>query len=616
MAGMFDYTPGLLALGGGLDSIGDAFKGYMANRQQAALGDQIQSGDLLGAAKTAIAGGDLSTGLKLYELHRKTGDEAGLGERLNNIIGVTATPALQAGRSAAVVPTAAASLPASFASAVAGGETSATDPGAYGTLGMVIPKTGDQAYGKYQVMGTNIRPWTKEILGQEMSPQEFLASPEAQEAVFKGKFGQYASKYGPEGAARAWFAGEGRMNNPNAVDPLGTTVSSYAAGFNRRLGQPPAMQAISTATGGTTPDGTPIDLAASAAEPRRLGPAPTAKPLGQPPPEKDDDPQIADLISKRNQLIGMMPETRGTKYETMVPAAIKSFEEQITYLRNKKDKGEDVQSQTGARMRLAPSLGLQPGTKEWQQYIATGNPGADKAQTEAQVRDQRAADAERYGLQKGSDTYQHYVLTGNLPPAQGDQMKAFEANALQKANDKAFAASQSIAQMEQALKLNEKALSGNFQPGIESFVYRNLPIGVSKHLADPERVIATTEFNNLAQSANLSLGKEMFGARVTNYDEQLLQQLRASVDKSPDERRAILLRLIDNRKAIAAQAANEVNQIRSGEFFKRTKPGDVPDSVIHDNNTKAPPPGFTKAADGEYYKPDPAYPGKFLKWTP
>jgi hypothetical protein len=366
----WDFTSGNAAIGQGLASIGDAFNTYDQRRQMQALGDQIQTGDLLGAAKTAIARGDLSTGLKLYELHRKTGDEAGLGEALKNILGSTATPALQSGRSAAVVPTAAASLPASFASAVAGGETSATDPGAYGTLGMVIPKTGDQAYGKYQVMGANIRPWTKEILGQEMSPQEFLASPEAQEEVFKGKFGQYASKYGPEGAARAWFAGEGGMNNPNAVDPLGTTVSSYAAGFNRRLGQPPAMQAISTATGGTAPDGTPIDLAASTGEPRRLGPAPTAQPLGQPPPEKDDDPQVQDMISRRNQLIGIMPQARGTKYETMIPAAVQSLNDQIKYLRDRKDKGEDVRSSTAERIRLAPSLGFVPGTPEYQAYTS------------------------------------------------------------------------------------------------------------------------------------------------------------------------------------------------------------------------------------------------------
>ncbi len=107
--------------------------------------------------------------------------------------------------------------------------------GRYDILGPAT-KTGDRAHGKYQVMGANIAPWTKEALGREMTPQEFLADKDAQEAVFKTKFGQYAEKYGPEGAAKAWFAGEKGMNNPDAKDVLGTSVSAYADKFNKALG--------------------------------------------------------------------------------------------------------------------------------------------------------------------------------------------------------------------------------------------------------------------------------------------------------------------------------------------------------------------------------------------
>lgn len=123
------------------------------------------------------------------------------------------------------------------ASAIAGIESG----GKYDLLGPVT-KTGDRAYGKYQVMGANIPEWTKTHLGQPMTPEQFLASPEAQDAVFKGQFGQYSQKYGPEGAARAWFAGEGGMNNPNARDQLGTTVQAYADKFNRGYQPTPVAQ--------------------------------------------------------------------------------------------------------------------------------------------------------------------------------------------------------------------------------------------------------------------------------------------------------------------------------------------------------------------------------------
>lgn len=109
--------------------------------------------------------------------------------------------------------------------------------GRYDAVGPRNPD-GDHAFGKYQVKGSNIGPWTQEILGRAMSPQEFLQSPQAQEAVFRAKFGQYRQQYGSdEAAARAWFAGPGGMNNPNARDVNGMTVAQYSQKFQG--GMPP-----------------------------------------------------------------------------------------------------------------------------------------------------------------------------------------------------------------------------------------------------------------------------------------------------------------------------------------------------------------------------------------
>lgn len=96
---------------------------------------------------------------------------------------------------------------------------------------------GDRALGKYQVMGRNVPEWTRAALGQPMTPQAFLASPEAQEAVFKHRFGGYVDKYGEEGAAKAWYGGEKGMNNPNATDIHGRlTVRGYGQDYLKRLG--------------------------------------------------------------------------------------------------------------------------------------------------------------------------------------------------------------------------------------------------------------------------------------------------------------------------------------------------------------------------------------------
>jgi len=120
----------------------------------------------------------------------------------------------------------------------------------YGVLGPLVK--GDQAHGKYQVMGANIPSWTQSAIGRAMTPAEFLADPAAQEKVFEKIFGDYVKKYGsPEAAARAWFAGEGGMNNRGAKDVLGTSVQGYSDKFNAGMGQPKLKVEINNNTGGS-----------------------------------------------------------------------------------------------------------------------------------------------------------------------------------------------------------------------------------------------------------------------------------------------------------------------------------------------------------------------------
>lgn len=130
----------------------------------------------------------------------------------------------------------------------AGAISSIESGGRYDIVGPIIKSgsmAGQRALGKYQVMESNVGPWSKEVLGQEVTPQQFLADPKIQDAIFSGKFGQYAQKYGPEGAARAWFAGEGGMNDPNRRDQLGTTVAQYGAKFTAAGGSKPSAKEIS-----------------------------------------------------------------------------------------------------------------------------------------------------------------------------------------------------------------------------------------------------------------------------------------------------------------------------------------------------------------------------------
>ena len=91
--------------------------------------------------------------------------------------------------------------------------------------------SGDKPYGKYQVMGHNIPIWTKEVLGRAMTPEEFMASPEAQEAVASAKLSDYLAKTGNvRDAAAMWHSGKTYdvAKARNRRDVLGTHTTDYA----------------------------------------------------------------------------------------------------------------------------------------------------------------------------------------------------------------------------------------------------------------------------------------------------------------------------------------------------------------------------------------------------
>lgn len=148
------------------------------------------------------------------------------------------------------------------------GEVSATSPntyrdaiasiesagsGDYNAVGPTHPKMG-RALGRYQVMEANIGPWSQAALGRTVTPDEFMADPKLQDAVFDHQFGQYVQKYGPEGAAQAWFGGPGGVGKTDRKDSLGTTVGEYGQRFVKAAGAAPqAIEAAAPASGYVDP---------------------------------------------------------------------------------------------------------------------------------------------------------------------------------------------------------------------------------------------------------------------------------------------------------------------------------------------------------------------------
>lgn len=95
------------------------------------------------------------------------------------------------------------------------------------------------AMGKYQIMPSNIEGpggWDMEILGRNITPQQFMANPALQDKIALGKLRQYYNKYGPRGAASAWYSGD--PNKWQNTSPQGgyPSIAAYVQDIIRRMG--------------------------------------------------------------------------------------------------------------------------------------------------------------------------------------------------------------------------------------------------------------------------------------------------------------------------------------------------------------------------------------------
>ena len=104
----------------------------------------------------------------------------------------------------------------------------------YSSIGKVT-KSGDRAYGKYQIMGSNIPKWSRTATGTPLTPQQFLSDPQAQERIAAYIINDYLNQgYSPQDAASMWFTGRptGKVKG-TAKDAYGTTNNQYQKKFNK-----------------------------------------------------------------------------------------------------------------------------------------------------------------------------------------------------------------------------------------------------------------------------------------------------------------------------------------------------------------------------------------------
>ncbi len=84
-----------------------------------------------------------------------------------------------------------------------------------------------RAYGKYQILESNIYSWSQALLGRRVSLNEYLNNPSVQEELARRKLQSYWNKYGARGAAAAWYSGDPKLHNSTASQHGGPSIKGY-----------------------------------------------------------------------------------------------------------------------------------------------------------------------------------------------------------------------------------------------------------------------------------------------------------------------------------------------------------------------------------------------------
>ena len=154
-----------------------------------------------------------------------------------------------------------------------------------GNYGAVNRQSG--ALGKYQVMPSNVAGWSRQVLGYSITPSQFLHSPSLQEKIVSGILHGYFNKWGPRGAAAAWYAGPGNHNLDQSTRPQygGPSIKSYVDSVLSHAG---------ASSGGSVSSYSSDAVSASA----KMGKAETAETYGFNEAFLDANPELKKLFGK------------------------------------------------------------------------------------------------------------------------------------------------------------------------------------------------------------------------------------------------------------------------------------------------------------------------------
>lgn len=182
--------------------------------------------------------------------------------------------------------------------------------------------------------------------------------------------------------------------------------------------------------------------------------------------------------------------------------------------------------------------------------------------------------AEQLGMQPGTPQYQTYVATGKT--GRDETLTASDRKMIHQSEDEAIAVDDTIARLERARELNNATNQGWFSD-TRATLSNNLPGWmVPDAVSSPESGEATREYSDLM---NLEATKEMsetLKGASTDREMAKFMEIIADTSKPREIRQRALDRMLDIGRRKKALVESRSRDLRGGSYYK---PGYTPDGV-------------------------------------
>jgi hypothetical protein len=242
----------------------------------------------------------------------------------------------------------------------------------------------------------------------------------------------------------------------------------------------------------------------------------------------------------------------------------------VDVLKAQSDAAKNPNAVYDRRAQAAAAAGLQPGTREYQEFVLTNDfPRAGSPSLSAQIAERTAA-AKAMGLSENHPAYLPFTLTGKMPREDQQQETATDKKARWHAEDELPALQSTIDSLTRAKELNKQAYTG-LTAGARGAVMTSIPFGMGA----TDNAKATAEYKQLMESQAVMNMAEILKGATTEKEMEFFVSTIGDLSKPPELRERAIDRLLELARRQQSIKAGRIRELggKAPDFAKPAPTG-------------------------------------------